>query len=56
MNVVNSRYLGTHPGQGGMQDVSHNQSVAVDSGDTALVLMVEYEAVGCPPFFFYSAV
>jgi hypothetical protein len=48
VEVVNSRYLGTHPGQDGMQDVSHNQSVAIDIGDNALVPMLNCETVGYP--------
>lgn len=30
LNVLNSKYLGTHPRQDRMQDVSHNQSTAIE--------------------------
>lgn len=44
LNVLTSKYLGTHPGQDGMQDVSHNQSVVIE---VVIILECSWEVWGC---------
>lgn len=47
--MLNFRCLRIHPGEDGMQEVSHNQSVAIDIGGGSVVfLTVKYETAGCP--------